>query len=195
MTNEYIDKNSVTKETKTSKTNVNLSLDSQVIEAIREEADESGTSLNYRINTILKKYIQLYKKSEEYETLILPKEFFQFALDNIEENKMIEFFNNILSGMIPTILHHFGVPITLENIIKYFLSNVGSGAGAHSGATQYTDEEGHKCIVLRHVYTLKWSKIICSTLSKQIADLLHCHCECETLPKSVIIKILEKNIQ
>ena len=62
----------------------------------------------------MKKYIQLYKKSEEYETLILPKEFFQFALDNIEENKMIEFFNNILSGMIPTILHHFGVPITLE---------------------------------------------------------------------------------
>jgi hypothetical protein len=177
------------------KTTINLSFDSNLLESIRKEAKERGLSINSRINGILRDYVLFYKRAQEFESVTFPKDYFQFALDNIEEEKLVAYFDRLLSGLIKTVLSDFKVPISLENIVKYFLEYVAVKSNGYNAVTYYLDEKGYPCVVLRHSWDIKWSRCACSTLAKHIADLLHCHYECEALPKSIIIKIVEKNVR
>lgn len=177
------------------KANVNLSIDSNVLDVIRDEAKQNGTSVNSKVNTILSNYVTFYKKAEEFESITLSREYFQFALDNIDEQNHVDFFNNYLSGIIQTFLANVKAPVTFDNIIKHFLQNVGVKAGAQKTVSHFVDHDGRDCILLTHVYDIKWSRITCNSLVKQIENLLNCHCECKSMPKSVIIKIMEKHVR
>ena len=99
-------------ESRDKKTTVNLFIDKNIINEIRKEADNKGISLNSRLNNILTDYVWFYKRAEEFQSVTFPKEYFQFVLDNIDEQKLTEFFDTLLSGLIPTVLLDFKVPIT-----------------------------------------------------------------------------------
>lgn len=59
------------------KTTVNLFLESDILDEIRKEAKQRGISLNSRINSILTKYINFYKRAEEIDdTCVIPKSIF-----------------------------------------------------------------------------------------------------------------------
>jgi hypothetical protein len=177
------------------KSTISLSLHTKILDIIRRESKEKGISINSRINNILRDYVTFYKRAQEFESVTFPKDYFQFVIDNVDEEKLNEYFDRLLSGLIETVLRDFEVPISLENIVKYFLEYVAVKSGGYNSVTHYVDEHEHHCIVLRHSWNIKWSRSACKTLAKYIAQLLHCHYECEALPKSIIIRILEKNIK
>ena len=180
---------------RSSKTTINLSVDTNVLGVIRKEAEQKGVSVNSRINTILTDYTMFYKRAEEFESVTFPKEYFEMALEYIDEKKLEEYFDTLLSGLIKTVLMDFGVSINLENTIRYFLQAVAVKSNGYNSVTHYVDENDHDCIILRHSWNIKWSRVACCTLAKHIGNLLHCHYECEPLPKSIIIRILERLIR
>lgn len=107
------------------KTTVNLFVESNILEAIRKEAQQKGISLNSRINSILTKYIQLYKRGEEIDDIcIVPKKYFQFIVDYVDVDLNATKVADVLLVWIPVLFNDLNIPFTLENFIKYAIEQV-----------------------------------------------------------------------
>jgi hypothetical protein len=76
---------------KVKKTTVNLFIDQEVLEQIRDYSIRNGVSLNAKINTILAKYTNYFHRVEELRyVIIVPRQWTVF-LDMLDEYKTIEF--------------------------------------------------------------------------------------------------------
>ncbi len=91
------------REAKSSKATVNLFIDQNVLTNLKEEANSKGISLNSKINTILNKYVNFYRRTEETEHLIVAPRQWAVFLD-----------------MMDVMFHHnmYGIPV----FIKFFCS-------------------------------------------------------------------------
>jgi hypothetical protein len=113
-------------------------------------------------------------------------------VDKIDENDLLEDFKINSIDLILTIFIEQNISITLQNLIKFCFESIGMHAGFWHSFSHYTDQEGHECLLFRHNYWIKWSKV----LSKGILHLLNVqfgfHAETTLFSSRVMIKILEK---
>jgi hypothetical protein len=175
------------------KTTVNLFLESSILAEIREEAKQKGVSLNSRINSILTKYVQFYKRAEEVDdTCIIPKKYFQFVIDNIEEEKNIAQISEMHRLWIPALFNDLNVSFTLENFIKYAFRQVGINSRTIDNVTYHLDEDGNHILAFTHRFGLKWSRAASFAVATVIEELLQYRTERSIYPGSFVIKVLER---
>ncbi len=107
---------------------VNLFIDTNIIQEIRKEARQMETSLNFRINVILKKYFDFYKRAEEVaDTCIITKKYFQFVVDSIDEKQHIIELTKTFRVWTPALFNDLNVQFTLDNFMKYICETYGRG--------------------------------------------------------------------
>lgn len=179
-------------EDKTKKT-VNLFIDSSILNTIREEATEKGVSLNSRINGILAKYVEFYKRSEEVDdTCIIPKKYFQFAIDNIDEEKNITQVTEMQRLWMPAMFNDLNIPFTLDNFVKYAIKQIGINSRTIDNIAYYTDDDGNYVLAFTHRFGMRWSKALSSGVATVIEELLSYRTECSIYPGSFVIKIFKR---
>jgi hypothetical protein len=175
------------------RTTVNLFLESHILAEIREEAKQKGISLNSIINGILAKYIEFYKRAEEVDdTCVIPKKYFQFVIDNINEENNIAQVAEMHRLWVPAFLNDLNMPFTLENFVKYAARQIGINSRTIDNITYHWDEEGNHILAFTHRFGLKWSRVLSSALAIFIEELFHYRTECSIYPGSFVIKIIER---
>lgn len=177
------------------KTTVNLFVDSNILDDIRKEAQNEGISLNAKVNDILATYSLFYKYIKEQDGVFVTGRGYQFILDSIDENKFIDSYKAVTNDLATSMLIERNVPFTLDNIIKYLIEGVAKNSGSFKKFVRFKDEKGFTCLLFRHNYGDKWSKILGTGMCYLLEYILKCHTHLTLLPNSALIRIIEKDIQ
>ena len=170
-----------------------LAIDQNVLGYIKREAEAEGVSINSKINYVLKKYALFYKYTELEQPVILPSKTFSFLLDETDEQKMLEEYKYILLYLLPEALIRQNIPITFDNWVKYVFGSMVIYSGAVQAFEYYNDDEGLLCLVFRHKYGMKFSRLIDKAYTHALETLFGYHTICTLLPSSVVLKIRERN--
>lgn len=178
------------------KINITLAMDDYIVKEIRKEAENNHQSLNVRINSILRKYIDFYRMVEVNKGIIMDPASFQLYVNEIDEEKLISTMERVATDFVASLQAQRNIPLTLDNIIKFSFEESAVNARVIRNVSRYVDEEdGRTCLFFMHDYGEKWSRVICAAFSHHIESLLHYHTTVKIFSNSVEIKILEKNIQ
>ena len=81
--------------------------------------------------------------------------------------------------------------LTLDNVVNFFFQGLATNGWAVSNVSQYLDPDGRTCLLFRHDYNEKRSRIIGASLKEVIEHLLHYHTTSKFFSNGVEIKILE----
>lgn len=174
------------------KITVNLALDDKIVEEIKREAKHNGMSLNARINSILSKYINFYKRSEEVDdTCIVPKKYFQFIVDNLDEKDHIAQVTEMHRIWVPAFFNDLNIPFTLENFVKYAAEGIGVNSRVIDSVRHQKDEEGTDILSFTHRFGIKWSKALGLGLAAALEELLTCRTKTTVYPGNFVIKIIK----
>jgi hypothetical protein len=66
---------------------VNLFIEEGIVNSLRQDAQDKRVSLNARINEILSKYINFYKRAEEYGSAVIVSTQFAVFIELMDEEK------------------------------------------------------------------------------------------------------------
>jgi hypothetical protein len=187
--------NSSSSKGSTKRTTINLFVDSDILEDIRKEALSDGVSLNAKVNDILTSYSLLYKYNKEQDAVFITGKTHRFFLDSIDENKLIDHYIEVTSDLAASMLIERNVPFTLDNFIRYIIEGVAKNSGSYKKFAHFKDEDGHTCLLFRHNFGDKWSKILGTGMCNLLEYLVKCHTNLRLLSNSALIKILEKDIK
>jgi hypothetical protein len=176
------------------KTTITFVIDDEVLEVIRNDAENQGVSINNKINNILSKYAFFYRMIEVEKAPIIACRTLSFVIDNIDEEKWIEEYNSVILDLVPAHMIENKIMINIENIINLLFKQMLLYCGPYQGFSYYIDKEGLLNLVFRHDKTIKWSRILGKVYSNLLEKKLKYHTELELSQNSVIIKILEKNV-
>ena len=170
------------------KTTITLSIDTNVLNAIREEADSTGISLNSRINLVLEKYVSFYKQAEKLESCILPYNQFAKMLNLMDERSLAEIISTDGNAHVISAMQHNGLPMNMDSLIGLFKTGL-RYTGAYSSFHHYVDENGQLCLVFDHKFGLKWSNVLATATSNLVDLALHCPTETKILPYTVLVRV------
>jgi hypothetical protein len=176
------------------KTTITFAIDAEVLEVIRNDAENQEVSINNKINNILSKYVFFYRMVEVEKAPIIACRTLSFIIDNIDEEKWIEEYNAVIMDLVPALLLEHKILLSIENIINLLFKQLLLYCGPYQGFSYYIDKEGLLNLVFRHDKTVKWSRILGKVYANLLESKLNYHTELELSQNSVIIKILEKNV-
>jgi hypothetical protein len=83
------------------KSNITLAIDTEILNMLKNIAEGEGLSINSKINSILWKYITFYKYVEQDSSLVIPSRSVHFFIENIDEDKWIEEYSDMLNEIVP----------------------------------------------------------------------------------------------
>ena len=176
------------------KTTISLSLDSDTVEKVRVEAKKSNQSVNSKINAILQKYVNFYSMTELYRAHILPPSLYQFMVNEIDEGKFIDEFEKTAVYFIESLFVQLHISLTLANYVCY-LQEYGINSGVLREISSYVDkDDGKTRIFIIHEYNLKYSRILSTVISRQLARLFQYHTSTKLFEKNFEIMIIENII-
>lgn len=177
------------------KTNVTITLDNDVLNRIRNDADERSQSVNLRINEILVKYEQFYKHADELKAVTIPAQIYKSMLDVMDEKIGTAWLKKAVNEIWPAILIHDNIPQNIVNFVDYSFGRIAKYAGLCSIFKKYYDEDGCLCLVFEHEFGIKWSNMIADVFSESLNNLFQVEVERKILPNTILIRILEKELE
>lgn len=176
------------------KTTITLALDDNILQEIRKDSENLGLSVNAKINNILTSWVRMYKYHEMEQGMMLTARNFRTLLDNVSEEVIVNEFQNNALDMIPSFFIERNIPMTLDNLVEYAFKAFGLIGGAFQSVNIFTDEEGHKCVALRHRYGIKWSRVLAAGMKPHLSEWLNCPIAEKATPGVVTLVILDKSV-
>ncbi len=175
------------------RSNITISTDSEIFDAIRKDCQSKGITLNAQINQILKKHILFYRLVEEKRGVILPHQFMAGLVDMCNENQFINLLDEAGGNKtVPTHFAHNGIPYTMENLIKYFFEGISLWAGAYNKFRYRGDVNNNLSLIMEHDFGIKYSRMLGEVISRFINRTLHIATNFEALPTTIIIHVDNK---
>jgi hypothetical protein len=155
------------------KSNITLAIDSEIQKVLKNISEAEGLSINSKINSILWKYISFYKYVEQDSSLIVPSGSVNFFIENIDEDKWIKEYSEMLEEIVPFFFLELKSAQTLENTLKVVFDRLLAYGGSYKGFSCHLDEDGNMNLVFRHEYGMKWSRILSAVYTRFIQRTLH----------------------
>jgi hypothetical protein len=155
------------------KSNITLSIDTEIQNKIKNIAEGEGLSINSKINSVLWKYITFYKYVEQDDSLIIPSRSVRFFIENIDEDKWIEEYSEMLDEIVPFFFLELKTAQTLENTLKVVFDRLLAYGGSYKGYSCHVDKDGNMNLVFRHGYGIKWSRILSAVYIRFIQKTLN----------------------
>jgi hypothetical protein len=157
------------------KSNITLAIDTEIQNMLKNMAEGEGLSINSKINSILWKYVSFYKYVEQDSSLVIPSRSVNFFIENIDEDKWIEEYSNMLDEIVPFFFLELKTPQTLENTLKVVFDRLLAYGGSYKGCSCQGDKDGNINLVFRHEYGIKWSRILSAVYTQFIQKTLNQH--------------------
>jgi hypothetical protein len=175
------------------KSNITLAIDSEIQNTLKNIAEGEGLSINSKINSILWKHITFYKYVEQDSSLIIPSRSVRFFIENIDEDKWIEEYSEMLDEIVPFFFLELKTAQTLENTLKVVFDRLLAYGGSYKGYSCHMDKDGNMNLVFRHGYGIKWSRILSAVYTGFINNTLnHLAYPLNIAEKWFAIKIAER---
>lgn len=174
------------------KSNVTISVDNKIFNEIKKDAENQGQSVNALLNTMLTKYVLLYRPAEEQEGFLVPHKFFSGLLEYIPEDKLIELIHNDGFEAIRSVFVQGGISLTMDNMITYFFERIALWAGTYYKFRNYYDDDGCLCLAFEHSYGIKWSRAIGASLCTIIKEILNYNTEYKVSTSTILIRVYVK---
>jgi hypothetical protein len=154
------------------KSSITLSLDTEILDLVKNIAEGEGLSINSKINSILWKYVSFYKYVEQDGSLIIPSRSVNFFIENIDEEKWIQEYSDTLEEIVPFFFLELKAEKTLENTLKLVFDRLLAYGGSYKGYSCHVDNDGYLNLVFRHEYGIKWSRILSTVYTRFIQRTL-----------------------
>jgi hypothetical protein len=155
------------------KSNITLAADTEILNILKNISEGERLSINSKINSILWKYISFYKYVEQDGSLILPSRSVNFFIENIDEEKWIQEYSDTLEEIVPYFFLELKAEQTLENTLKVVFDRLLAYGGSYKGYSSHVDNDGYLNLVFRHVYGIKWSRILSTVYTRFIQRTLN----------------------
>ena len=155
------------------KSNITLAIDTEIQKKVKNISEGEGLSINSKINSILWKYISFYKYVEQDGSLIIPSRSVNFFIENIDEEKWIQEYSDTLEEIVPFFFLELKAEQTVENTLKVVFDRLLSYGGSYKGYSSHVDNDGYLNLVFRHVYGIKWSRILSRVYTRFIQRTLN----------------------
>jgi hypothetical protein len=155
------------------KSNITLAIDREIQSALKNISEAEGLSVNSKVNSILWKYISFYKHVEQDRSLIVPSRSVNFFLENIDEDKWIKEYSDMLDEINPFYFLELKAAKTLENTLKVVFDRLLAYGGSYKEYSCHLDEDGNMNLVFLHEYGMKWSRILSTVYTRFIQRTLN----------------------
>jgi hypothetical protein len=155
------------------KSSITLSLDTEILDLVKNIAEGEGLSINSKINSILWKYVSFYKYVEQDGSLIIPSRSVNFFIENIDEEKWIQEYSDTLEEIVPFFFLELKAEKTLENTLKLVFDRLLAYGGSYKAYSCHVDNDGYLNLVFRHEYGIKWSRILSTVYTRFIQRALN----------------------
>lgn len=155
------------------KSNVTLAIDAEIQNMLKNIADGEGLSINSKVNSILWKYISFYKYIEQDNSLVIPSRSVNFFIENIDEEKWIQEYSDMLEETVPFFILELKSAQTLDNTLKVVFDRLLAYGGSYKGFSCHADKDGSMNLVFRHDYGIKWSRILSAVYTRFIQNTLN----------------------
>jgi hypothetical protein len=155
------------------KSNITLAIDTDIQNTVKNTAESEGLSINSKINSILWKYINFYKYVEQDSSLIIPSTSVRFFIENIDEDKWVEQYSNMLDEIVPFFFLELKTMQTLETTLKVVFDRLLQYGGSYKGYSCHGDKDGNMNLVFQHEYGTKWSRILSTVYTRYIQKTLN----------------------
>ncbi len=175
------------------KTTITFAIDNEILQIIREDAKNEGTSLNAMLNNILFKFIWLYRIAEKEGAAVIASKTLSFIIDNIEEDKWLEHYRYVILDLLPSLLLENNFKMTLSNTILFLFGKLLLYSGPYSGFSYYFDGRGSLNLVFRHQLGIKWSRVISVVYAEFIEKYLGFHTTKVTSETRAVLQLIEKD--
>lgn len=139
-------------------------------EALREEAEKKGTSVNSLANQILKKFAESGRYFGRGQSITLSPRTFQHLITSLSNDAIAEAGKKAGKSLPKDRLLMRGLPINRESAIWYIMEVLG---GYNDWFTcDVHDRKDNTLLHLRHVYDEKWSIFLMNYLNSLCVDLM-----------------------
>jgi hypothetical protein len=147
-----------------------LRIDYEYDEALREEADNQGTSVNNLANHIFKRYTEFDRFFDRGQSIILSPRTFESLINNVDD-KIIAVIGRRLGSEVPRDrLLMRGKLIDRESVL-WFIENALSLYSDWFTCDRHETKD-FTVFYLRHVYNIKWSHFLENYLATMFEELL-----------------------
>jgi hypothetical protein len=150
-----------------------LAIDREIQSVLKNISEAEGLSINSKINSVLWKYISFYKYVEQDSSLIVPSGSVDFLIENIDEDKWIKEYSEMLEEIVPFFFLELKAAETLENTLKVVFDRLLAYGGSYKGFSCHVDKDGNMNLVFRHEYGMKWSRILSAVYTRFIQRTLN----------------------
>jgi hypothetical protein len=162
-------------------------LEAELDEALREEAEDLGTSVNGLMNQILNKYVKADRYFDTSQLIIISPE----TMNNILANLTLEeaYQTGVKSGETTpkNRLLMRGKTVNRQNIIWFIEEILGEINGWFECSRHERDD--HTLFLLRNSYGEKWSKFLAGYISRMTEASLDMEINIETTDRSLNFKL------
>ena len=172
------------------KTTITLSIDTDILNSIKQDAEAKGLSINYRINAVLEKYEKFYKYMEMLESCIIPYNQFVKMLNLMDEEGLKNILANDGNSHAISALKQNRLPLTIDTLVEHIFKTGALYSGAYTSFHHYSDSGRGLCLVFDHKFGLKWARIIAASFARLIEMAVHLQAETEVLPYTVTIRLV-----
>ena len=155
------------------KSNITLAIDREIQSVLKNISEAEGLSINSKINSVLWKYISFYKYVEQDSSLIVPSGSVDFLIENIDEDKWIKEYSEMLEEIVPFFFLELKAAETLENTLKVVFDRLLTYGGSYKGFSCHVDKDCNMNLVFRHEYGMKWSRILSAVYTRFIQRTLN----------------------
>lgn len=155
------------------KSNITLAIDTEILNTLKNIAEGEGLSINSKINSILWKYTSFYKYVEQDGSMVIPSRSVNFFIENIDEEKWIQEYSDMLNEIVPFFFLELKTPQTLENTLKVVFDRLLAYGGSYKGYSCQAEKDGNMSLVFRHEYGIKWSRILSAVYTRFIEKTLN----------------------
>ena len=174
------------------KTNITLSVENEVINNIKQEAEIGNTSVSAKVNRILNDYVLFGKYFAEKRPVMFTPPIFRYFLDKVDEKIWLDAWTISLSEITPQVFAMHNVDFTLDNVINYMFGDIGMRIGTFDRFTCDSNSIDSRKLVMEHKYGIKWSKILSSAFSNMLEKKFNCRVYSKIFPNALVLDISER---
>lgn len=172
------------------KTNITLTVESDTINTIKQEAQTHNTSVNSRVNRILNDYAMFGRYFAQKKPVMIAPQIFEHLLDAVDDKVWLDSWDLTFSEIIPQVFELCGLDFTIDNVANHVFGNIGTKMGAFDRISyDYDKNEKIAYLVLVHRYGTKWSRILACAFSNFLESKFKCTIKHETSSSTVRIII------
>lgn len=171
------------------KSNITLSIGNTIFDEIKKDAEFQGMSINSKVNQILAKHVLFYRLVEENESSIISSSIWDSIIELIDEEKIKKIMNEEGMSHIYSMFVNNNIPVSIDNFVKYSLSEIGIWSGMYSSFREFKEKNGNRVLIFDHRFGIKWSRVLEQIFSNTIRTMLNLPTETEILPTTVKIVI------